>query len=139
MAPQFILAIIAIAVIIIIAVKSRELFDAYNNHIYGAQRIYNGDLSLHGTALETKYNWARKCPDGLNIYDYLYEEHVRDLNGAPIYDYLDNKFDILGDPMNYKDNQLNSIAAYNFRSSIDAPFVYTIVNGEKIYLAQKQY
>lgn len=155
-AEILLIAIILILLIYVIfiypTIVTSENFDTYRNHDFGAYEVYKeeGDhLTVPQAALKAKYDWAERDVAGYTVYDRMYDDVTRqkiwaseankgddeygyrdvdltDLNGV-----YDTKFSIL-------DGE-NQLSTYHLGDMYDPNIVFTEVNGQKIYLAQKQY
>lgn len=141
---------------------SAEHFDTYRNHDFGAYYVYNDpnidllgnkkfnsctnkqDDNVNKAALIAKYDWSEKDPLGYNVYDYMYNNVVkqkiwgvdgeygyRDVDTSDLDNVYDNKFSLL--------NNSNQMAEYNLSDMYDPNYVTTEFNGQTIYLSQKQY
>lgn len=146
---EILLISLAIVLIILLIWSGRgksESFDVYNNHTLGAEDVYNTTLAAAGSLkkvdfkdarLISKYSWAEKDPDGLNVYDKYYEAVVDEKNSGDetprktgYVGPYDSKFDI------QEFNPPANIGSYNLRDMYDPNPIYMVSKGEPITLAQ---
>jgi hypothetical protein len=111
-------AIIVLLLIIFLFLLTRENFDVYYNHSAATADVL--DTSIPKAELWAKYNWNNRDPNGTSIYDDVYTKMIYDSSTAP----------------KYRDNSYNCFDYVNFA---DPDPKFTIFNGEKIYLSQKNY
>lgn len=151
---------IAIAIIVVCLLiyynMYQEHFDTYYNHTVGANQIYTESdsldqieaaKSLNSTERLANYTWSARAPDGMQLYDYYYENALRD-NGTnvksdPTYykrdleaDYLDTKFSVVNTSPE-DDLGSSSYTHYSLDSMRERDPLYTVFNGENITLSQK--
>ena len=143
--------IIVLIIILLYSNKPTENFDVYNNHTFGAEDVYNeelskdkdnkgGNIDFAGAKLLSKYTWFDKDPLGMNVYDKYYEATVNEKNYGDetprktgYVGPYDTKFEI--QPFNPPAN----IGSYNLRDMYDHDPVYMTFMGEPIVLAQANY
>jgi hypothetical protein len=86
-------AIVIVAFVVLLAALSTtpkaEHFDVYKNHYIGASDVYG--LPLDQTELIAKYNWSARDATGQTVYDYYYDDYLREIgntnNNDPEYGY----------------------------------------------------
>lgn len=139
--------IVLIVVLLMYSDTQTENFDVYNNHTFGAEDVYNEELSkdngkidFTGAKLLSKYTWSDKDPLGMNVYDKYYEATVNEKNYG---DETPRKTGYVG-PYDTKFetqpfNPPANIGSYNLRDMYDHDPVYMTFMGEPIVLAQANY
>ena len=66
-----------------------EPFDTYYNHDMGAHTVHqngrfggNANISIEDSDLKARYDWSHRDPEGVNIFDDVYEALVYDKNAG---------------------------------------------------------
>jgi len=143
-----------------------EQFDTYWNHDMGANTVYNTNWDkdsladkdnvtlkpMAETSLETKYNWSKTDPLGLNIYDKQYENDVYDkyktdneyLRDVGLYD---TRFTVANTGYGFLENRASISSSGSDSDSGQSPLAFmtntnpvaTFFRGEKIVLSQKTF
>lgn len=150
--------IILFVLLLVLLSQKTEAFDTYWNHTMGAQKQYersnDSDQKLVAyspdqTELLAKYTWSERNPNGIQLYDKVYEMTLRDNSrnvvSDPTYadrdiesDHLDYKFSTLDDRTASLDSGSSTLTHYTTRGMAENP-LYTIYNGEYITLSQKSF
>jgi hypothetical protein len=110
--------IILIILIIFVIGSKKEYFDVYYNHDLGSSQILN--KPLREASRDSKYNWVKRDKSGMSVYDKYYEKKMYEKSTEPKQSYLSYDLD-------------------DIIQNSDPDPLYTVVNGEKIFLSQKNF
>jgi hypothetical protein len=164
----FVLIGLVVVLILLLISSPKENFDTYWNHTMGAQKFYerseqpdeaNASKTYTDTERLAKYTWSQRKPNGIQLYDKVYEMTLRD-NGRnvisdPTYanrdisgSHIDFKFTTLADENNATSilngpNRLNpgssTLTHFTTHGMEEVRPLYTVYNGEHIALSQKTF
>lgn len=152
---SIILSLIIIIILLLITIfrpsntfQTTEGFDTYHFHDTGASEVY-GIKNLKDAELLARYDWSTRDPDGMSLYDKVYENNLinidksnpdkeysyRDINSTGENNVYDWKF------VNWRDDPSLTYSQNDFMAMVDQnpATVYDFHSGETEPISQKNY